>query len=103
MIYNKLSRRLATPNRLADILEAKRVRATLDEIPQGEPQPLVLGSPVRSGFSSIFDETGTETGPPFLKYSKTGTGTIKDRSTTVLCGFMRSQDRSEPVTVQTSL
>jgi len=47
---------------------------------------LVLGSPVRSGFSSIFDETGTETGSSFLKYSKTETGTVKDRSTTVLCG-----------------
>ena len=63
----------------------------------------MLGSLVRSGFVSIFDKNGTETGPPFLKYSKTGTETVKDRSTMVLCGFLQFQDRSEPVTVQTSL
>jgi hypothetical protein len=62
----------------------------------------VLGSPVQSGFSSIFDETGTETGPSFLKFSKTETGTGIDRSTAVFNGFLRLKDRSEPVTVQTS-
>ena len=55
---------------------------------------LVLGSPVQSGFSSIFDKTGTETGPPFLKFSKTETGTVIDRSTAVSCGFLRLQDQS---------
>ena len=63
---------------------------------------LVLGSPVQSGFSAIFEKTGTETGPPFLKFSKTETGTVIDRSTAVSCGFLQLQDRSEPVTVQTS-
>jgi len=55
---------------------------------------LVLGSPVRSGFLSIFDKTGTETGPSFLKYSETRTGTVIDRSSVVFCGFLRSQDQS---------
>ena len=67
------------------------------------PLGIVLGSPVRSGFSSIFDKTETETGLPFLKFSKTETETVIDRSTAVLCGLLRLQDRSEPVTVQTSL
>jgi len=63
----------------------------------------VLGSLVQSGFSSIFDKTGTKTGPPFLKFLKTETGTIVDRSTAVSCSFLQLQDQSEPVTVQTSL
>ena len=61
-----------------------------------------MDSLVRSGLSSIFDKTETETGLPFLKFSKTETGTIIDRSTAVLYGFLQLQDRSEPVTVQTS-
>jgi len=64
---------------------------------------LVLGSPVQSGFSFIFRKTETETSPPWLKFSKTETETIIDRSRAVLCGFVRLQDQSEPVTVQTSL
>jgi len=62
----------------------------------------VLGSPVQSSFSSIFDKAGTETGPPFLKFSKTETGTIIDWSIAVSHGFLQLQDQSEPVTVQTS-
>ena len=55
-----------------------------------EDYVLVLGSPVRSGFLSRFDKTETETRPPFLKYSKTGTGTVINRSTAVFCSFLRS-------------
>ena len=68
----------------------------------GTYQSLVLGSPVQSGFLSIFEKTGTETSPPFLKFSKTETGTIIDWSTAVSCGFLQLQDWSEPVMVQTS-
>jgi hypothetical protein len=78
----------------------------MDETTEGAACPsllVVLGSPVQSGFSSIFDKTGTETGPPFLEFSKTETGTVIDWSTAVSRGFLRLQDRSEPVTVQTSL
>ena len=64
---------------------------------------LVLGSLVQSGFLSIFDKTETETIPPFLKFPKTETRTVIDRSTAVLHGFLWLQDWSEPVMVQTSL
>jgi hypothetical protein len=61
---------------------------------------LVLGSPVQSGFSSIFGKTGTETGPRFFKFSKTETGTDLNRSSAVFCGFLRSCNRSQPVSSQ---
>jgi len=54
---------------------------------------LVLGSLVWFGFLSIFDKTKTETGPPFLKFLKTKTRTVIDRSTAVLHGFLRLQDQ----------
>jgi len=44
VIYSKVPKRLGTPNRLADILEAKRVQVTMDGIPQGEPEPRLLVS-----------------------------------------------------------
>ena len=43
-MYSKLPRRLATPNTLADILEANRVQATMDGTPQGKPTPRLLVS-----------------------------------------------------------
>ena len=64
---------------------------------------LVLGSLVQSSFSSIFEKTRAETGPPFLKFSKTKTRTVIDQSTAISCSFLQLQDWSEPVTVQTSL
>jgi hypothetical protein len=54
---------------------------------------LVLGSSVRFGFSSIFRKTETETGPPWLEFSKTGTETVKDRSTAVFCGCKTGLDQ----------
>jgi len=54
---------------------------------------VVLGSPVQSSFLSIFDKTGTETGPHFLKFSKTETETVIDQSTVVSCGFLQLQDQ----------
>jgi hypothetical protein len=48
---------------------------------------VVLGSPVRSGFSSKFGKTETETGPPGSKYLKTETETVRDRFTAVSPGF----------------
>jgi len=63
---------------------------------------VVLGSPVWFGFSSIFGKTETETGPSSLKILKTETETVRDWFTAVLHGFLRLQDRSELVAVQTS-
>ena len=63
---------------------------------------IVLGSLVQFGFSSIFGKTKTETGPSSLEILKTKTKTIRDQFTAVLHGFLRLQDQSEPVTVQTS-
>jgi hypothetical protein len=57
-------------------------------------QILVLGSPVQSGFSSIFGKTGTETGPRFLKFSKTETGTDVNRS---IADFLRIFAVLQPV------
>jgi len=68
---------------------ASRERATMwlvFALPSSLPS-LVLGSPVRFGFSSIFRKTETETGLPWLEFSKTGTETVKDQSTAVFCGF----------------
>ena len=39
-----MSKRLATPNRYAKILEAKRVQPTADGTPQGDPEPRLLVS-----------------------------------------------------------
>jgi len=47
----------------------------------------VLGSPVRSGFSSKSGKTETETGPPWLENLETETETVIDRFTAVLPGF----------------
>jgi len=44
VIYSKIPKRLGTPNRIADILEAKRVQATMDGVTQGEPEPRLLVS-----------------------------------------------------------
>jgi len=63
---------------------------------------LVLGSPVRSGFSSKFGKTETETGSPWLEILKTETETVIDRFIAVFAVFLRLQDRLEPVTVRTS-
>ena len=54
---------------------------------------LVLGSPVQSGFLSIFEQTETETGLHLLNYSKNRTGTVKDWSTMVLCGCKTGLDQ----------
>jgi len=48
---------------------------------------IVLGSPVWSGLSSIFEKTGTATGPPCPRYSKKLDRTVIDRSIAVLYGF----------------
>src|SRR5271155_1856700 len=48
---------------------------------------VVLGSPVQSGFSSIFDKTETATGPPCPGYSKKLDRTVIDRSTAVFLRF----------------
>ena len=62
---------------------------------------VVLGSPVQSGFSSIFDKTETVTGPPCPGYSKKLDRTVIDRSTAVFYGFLRLRDWSKPVMVST--
>jgi len=54
---------------------------------------VVLGSPVRSGFSSIFGKTETETGPPWREILETETETVIDRFTSVLPGFLQFQDQ----------
>jgi len=58
---------------------------------------LVLGSPVRSGLLSNFGKTETETGPDKLEDPKKPDRTDVNRFRAVLCGFLRLQDRSEPV------
>ena len=62
---------------------------------------VVLGSPVQSGFSSIFKKTETVTGPPCPGYSKKLDRTVIDRSTAVFYGFLRLRDWSKPVMVST--
>ena len=57
----------------------------------------MLGSPVRSGLLSNFGKTETETGPHKLEDPKKPDRTDVNRFRAVLCGFLRSQDRSEPV------
>ena len=44
VIYSKMAKRLATPNRYARILEAKRIQPTADGNPQGNPEPRLLVS-----------------------------------------------------------
>jgi hypothetical protein len=44
VIYSKISRRLTTPYKYANILEAKRVQPTMDGTPQGDPEPRLLVS-----------------------------------------------------------
>lgn len=44
VIYSKISKRLATPNRYAKVLEAKRVQPATDGTPQGDPEPRLLVS-----------------------------------------------------------
>jgi len=66
-----------------------------DVVPEQQHQGLVLGSPVRFGFSSIFGKTETETGPSWLKILKTETETVRDRFTAVLHVFLRLRDRSD--------
>jgi hypothetical protein len=69
---------------------------------KGPYQPsVVLGSPVQSGFSSIFEKTETVTGPPCAGYSKKLDRTVINRSTAVFYGFLQLQDRSKPVMVST--
>jgi len=62
----------------------------------------VLGSPVQSGLWAFFGKTETETGPYILKSLKKPDRTDGNRFSAVFCGFLRFQDRSEPVVVQTS-
>ena len=69
---------------------------------QAKSKYVVLGSPVQSGLSPIFGKTETETGLQQLEDPQKLDRTDVNRFMSVLCGFLRLRDRSEPVTVQTS-
>ena len=57
----------------------------------------MLGSPVRSGLLSNFGKTETETSPHKSEDPEKPDRTDVNRFIAVLCGFLRLQDRSEPV------
>jgi hypothetical protein len=64
---------------------------------------VVLGSPVRSGFFALSNQTETETGLHRFVDCKRPRRTDMDWSRAVLCRFLWLTDWSQPVAVKTGL